>query len=79
MTLAELQAHYATVYRMITAERRMRQSVLANSPLLPKKLDECDQALNALTAIKDELKRLIAPAIQETLIDVPESKKIGGY
>jgi len=79
MTLAELQEYYAKVYKMITAERRKRQSVLAHSPLLPQKLAECDAALAAATAMKDELKRLIAPAVQETLFDVPETKKIGGY
>lgn len=79
MTLTELQLHYAKVYKMITKERRMRQSVLANSPLLKEKLDECDAALAAATAMKDALKQVIAPAVQEVLIDVPETKKIGGY
>lgn len=79
MTLTELQIHYARLYKMITKERRMRQSVLANSPLLKEKLDECDVALAAATAMKDALKQVIAPAVQETLIDVPETKKIGGY
>lgn len=79
MTLTELQAHYTKTYKMITKERRMRQSVLAHSPLLKEKLDECDQALASLTAIKDALKQVIAPAVQEALFDVPETKKIGGY
>jgi hypothetical protein len=83
LTLTELQTHYARLYKMITKERRAPQapgqSVLANSPLLKEKLDECDQALAAATAMKDALKQTIAPAVQETLFDVPESKKIGGY
>lgn len=80
MTLTELQKHYATIWKMITKERRMRQSVLANSPLLKEKLDECDAALAAATAMKDALKQIIAPGAQETLFDVPEGKKkIGGY
>lgn len=79
MTLTELQKHYATIYKMINKERRKRESVLANSPLLKEKLAECDAALAAATAIKDALKQVVAPAVQETLFDVPETKKIGGY
>lgn len=79
MTLTELQKHYTTIYKMIAKERRMRESVLANSPLLKEKLAECDDALAAATAIKDALKQVVAPAVQETLFDVPETKKIGGY
>ncbi len=58
----------------------MRESVLANSPLLKQKLGECDTALIALTTMKDELKRFVVGPIQETLIDVPETAgKRGGY
>lgn len=79
MTLTELQTHYAKVWKMITKERRMRQSVLANSPLLKEKLNECDAALAAATAMKDALRQIIAPAVQEVLFDASETKKIGGY
>lgn len=80
MTEHELRVCYETVYRMVTKERRMRESVLANSPLLKKKLEECDTAIIALTTMKDELKRHVTGPIQETLIDVPETAgKRGGY
>jgi len=79
MTLLELKTHYETARNMIQAERAMRRRVLASSPELGAKLAECDQALAALVAMKDELKLLLAPAVQEPLIDVPETKKIGGY
>lgn len=79
MTLPELKAHFDTAAGMIAREKKKRQAVLANSPLLPQKLAECDQALAAVVAMKDELKRLLSPAVQEMLIDVPETKKIGGY
>lgn len=58
----------------------MRESVLAHSPLLKKKLEECDTAIIALTTMKDELKRHVTGPIQETLLDVPETvRKRGGY
>jgi hypothetical protein len=79
MTLLELKAHYETARNMIQAERAMRRHVLASSPELGAKLAECDRALAAVVAMKDELKLLLAPAVQEPLIDVPETKKIGGY
>lgn len=80
MTLDELKTHFDNAAGMIAREKKKRQSVLANSPLLPQKLAECDKALAAVVAMKDELKRLLSPpAVQEMLIDVPESKKIGGY
>lgn len=79
MTEHELRVCYETVYRMITKERRMRESVLASSPLLKKKLEECDTAIIALTTMKDELKRYVqAGPVQEVLFDVPDGKK-GGY
>lgn len=80
MTLPELKAHFDTAAGMIAREKKKRQAVLANSPLLPQKLAECDRALAGVVAMKDELKRLLSPpATQETLFDVPETKKIGGY
>lgn len=78
MTETELRACYETVYKMVTRERRMRETVLASSPLLKKKLEECDTAIIALTVMKDELKRHVTGPIQEVLIDVPETKR-GGY
>lgn len=78
MTETELRTCYETVYKMVTRERRMRESVLASSPLLKKKLEECDTALAAVTAMKDELKRHVTGPIQEVLVDVPETKR-GGY
>ena len=77
MTLTELKTHFEAAAGMIAREKKKRQAVLANSPLLPQKLAECDRALAAVVAMKDELKRLIAPpAAQETLFDVPETKSV---
>lgn len=78
MSEHELRVCYEAVYRMITKERRMRESVLANSPLLKKKLEECDIAVVALTTMKDELKRHVTGPVQEVLIDVPDGRR-GGY
>lgn len=78
MTETELRTCYETAYKMITRERRMRETVLASSPLLKKKLEECDAAVSALTAMKDELKRHVTGPIQEVLVDVAETRK-GGY
>lgn len=79
MTLPELKAHYEAARDMIQNERAMRRHVLRDHPDLAQKLAECDRAMAGVVAMKDELKRLLAPAIQEMLIDVPETKKIGGY
>jgi hypothetical protein len=78
MTEHELRVCYETVYRMISRERRMREAVLANSPLLKQKLAECDNALVALTVMKDELKPHATGPVQATLVDAPGGKK-GGY
>lgn len=78
MTEHELRICYETVYKMISRERRMREAVLSSSPLLEQKLAECDNAIVALTVMKDELKRHVTPsATQETLFEVPATK--GGY
>lgn len=80
MTLVELKTHYETARNMIQDERAMRRHLLASSPDLGEKLAECDKAMAAVVAMKDELKRLLSPpAVQETLFDVPDKKKIGGY
>ena len=80
MSEHELRICYETIYRMITKERRMRESVLANSPLLKKKLEECDVAVIALTTMKDELKRHVTGPVQAVLIDAPDTAgKRGGY
>lgn len=78
MTEHELRVCYETVYKMISRERRMREAVLSSSPLLKQKLAECDSAIVALTVMKDELKRHVAPGtVQETLFEAPAVK--GGY
>ena len=78
MTEHDLRVCYEIIYKMISRERRMRQSVLAHSPLLKQKLTECDNAIVALTVMKDELKRYVTPAtVQATLLDAPAKK--GGY
>lgn len=79
MTEHELRVCYEIVYRMITRERKKREEVLAGKPYLKQKLDECDNAIIALTTMKDELKRHVVEPIQEMLIDVPETARKGGY
>lgn len=80
MTLVELKTHFEAARDMIQDERAMRRHVLRDHPDLAQKLAECDRALAGVVAMKDELKRLLAPAVQEVLIDVPKTKKqIGGY
>lgn len=84
MTRTELRTHYKTISDMITEERRLRESVLANSPKLPAKLKKCDDALAALAALGNALGNLLPPegpvTIQEVLFDVPEmAGKRGGY
>lgn len=82
MTRSELRTHYKTIGDMISEERRLRESVLANSPKLPAKLKKCDDALVALAALGNALANLLPPegpvAIQEVLFDVSDTKK-GGY
>lgn len=78
MTEHELRVCYETVYKMISRERKAREHVLRSSPYLQQKLAECDSAIVALTVMKDELKRHVAPgATQETLFEVPAVK--GGH
>lgn len=82
ITRQELRERYKTAHDMISKERRKRESVLANSPLLPQKLAECDAALAAVADMGNALANLLPPegpvAIQEVLFDVPDGKK-GGY
>lgn len=83
ITRAELRIHYKTISDMITEERRLRESVLANSPNLPAKLKKCDDALASLATLGNALANLLPPegpvAIQEVLFDVPATGKRGGY
>lgn len=76
MTEHELRVCYEIVYRMVTKERRMRESVLSHSPLLKQKLKECDDAITALTVMKDELKQHVtAPdPVQGMLVDAPAGR-----
>lgn len=79
MTRSELRTHYKTISDMISKERRMRESVLGRSPLLPDKLAECDGALASLVALGNALANLLPPEgpVQEVLFDVPDGKKGG--
>lgn len=58
MTTHELRVCYGMVYTCLQRERKMRQRVFAQKPAeLKRKLREIDDAVTALTAMKDELKR----------------------
>jgi len=58
MTTHELRACFGMVYQCLQRERQMRQRVFAQKPAqLKRKLREIDEAVEALTAMKDELKR----------------------
>lgn len=79
MTEEELKTDYTTVYLMILRERRKREAVLSHSPLLQKKLQECDAALNALERIKDFAKPHVVasepPLTQAPLLDTLPTRK----
>ena len=57
MTVHELRICFGVVYQCLRNERRMREQVFAGKPILRRKLREIDDAMRALVAMKDELKR----------------------
>ena len=75
-TRVELRERFKKVRDMIEKERATRETVLGRSPLLEKKLAECDEALAALIALGNALANLLPPdapvPIQERLFDLPE-------
>lgn len=76
VTRADLRKHYKTILDMITEERRLRESVLANSPKLKEKLKKCDDALASLALLANALAALLPPedvpvVIQSELFPAP--------
>jgi ferredoxin-NADP reductase len=75
MSSDELRAKYNQAYRMIHAERKMREFVFRNdTDKLNAKLAEIDRLLYIVTEFKDELKRRIADEeySQPRLLDTPQ-------
>lgn len=77
MTITELQKHYKTIYRAVQRERMMRMRVL-REPERSRRVQEMDECLASLVAMKDALKATLPPAPEQApLIDVPP--KSTGY
>ena len=78
ITRQELRDHYKTIKDMITEERRLRESVLANSPKLKQKLQRCDDALNSLAILGNTLAALLPDeepvSVQESLFELPKGR-----
>lgn len=84
MTEHELRVTYGMVYQCLQRERKMRERVFAQKPAeLRRKLREIDDAVTALVAMKDELKKHTEePPEQVTLFDgeaLPAPGRRGGY
>jgi len=81
MTEHELRVTYGMVYQCLSRERQMRERVFAQKPAeLKRKLREIDDAVTALVAMKDELKRHVEETPEQVmLIDDLPSVQRGGY
>ena len=83
MTLLELKQHFETAKAMILAEKAMRRRVFRDKPRpegsRAAKLAECDQAMAAVVAMKDELKGRLAGAVQNPLIAGVNKPEKRGY
>lgn len=80
MTEHELRVTYGMVYQTLQRERKMRERVFAQKPAeLRRKLREIDDAVTALVAMKDELKKHVEESPEQvTLFDEPVGRR-GGY
>lgn len=74
MTLDELRQKYATAYKIIQRERRMREHVFRNDPVASKqKMAEMDRLLEILVVMKDFCKEHVQGEIEQTtLFDLPK-------
>lgn len=83
MTTHELRVTYGLVYQCLQRERKMRERVFAGKPYLKAKLREIDTAIDALIAMKDELKRHVEESPEQVqLFDeevLPPVVRKGGY
>ena len=63
--LDHLRADYATLYKMLKAERGMREHVFRNDPAKrTAKVQEADDALAALERMKNAHKAMLEAAVQ---------------
>ena len=73
MTSNELRAKFERAYRIIRAERRMREHVFrADADKQAAKVAEMDELLAILTEMKDLLKEQTGLIEQPRLLDVPK-------
>lgn len=80
MTEHELRVTFGMVFKFIQRERKMREHVFRAEPgKLRSKLRECDEALQALTAMKDFAKGHVEESPEQVMLfdDVPGAR--GGY
>lgn len=83
MTLPELKQHFETAKAMILAEKTMRRRVFRGKPRpegsraakLAAPRGFPDQAMAAVVAMKDELKKHVAGGVQAPLIATTEQPK----
>jgi hypothetical protein len=80
MTEHELRVTYGMVYQCLSRERKMRERVFAQKPAeLRRKLREIDDAVTALVAMKDELKKHVEESPEQVMLfDEPATRR-GGY
>lgn len=80
MTEHELRVCFETVKQFIRDEKAMRQRVLSEGNAKAAKLRRCDEAIAALVAMKDELKRHVEETPEQVVLidDVPTVQR-GGY
>lgn len=81
MTEHELYVTYKLLYQFITSERLMRLKVFPEGhPQRKRKIAACDDAIYALTVLKDFCKEHVEPSPRQgALLDAPAQTKKGGY
>lgn len=80
MTEHELRVCFGLVFKFIERERKMREHVFRAEPgKLRSKLRECDDAFQALTAMKDFAKQHVEESPEQVVLfdDLPRER--GGY
>lgn len=76
MTEEELRKDFETAYKIIKAERKMREFVFRGDPVKrDAKVAEMDKLLEVLTRFKDALKVEVNAVEQPMLLDVPRKAK----
>lgn len=79
MTEHELRVCFDTLKQFILTEKAMRRHVLSEGPDKQRKLKRCDEALQVLVVIKDELKKHVEESPEQVMLfDEPATRR-GGY